>query len=123
MIRRPPRSTRTDTLFPYTTLFRSEQVYSKVCTGCHAAGVLGAPKDGDKAAWGARLKAAGGVDGMLKIAIHGLNAMPPRGGDASLSDDELKGAIEHMLKDAGLSFAPLWKSAAFGRRFQWCDFF
>ncbi|HEY9547534.1 MAG TPA: c-type cytochrome [Solimonas sp.] len=79
-----------------------EQVYSKVCTGCHAAGVLGAPKDGDKAAWGARLKAAGGVDGMLKIAIHGLNAMPPRGGDASLSDDELKGAIEHMLKDAGL---------------------
>src|SRR3546814_4276508 len=99
MIRRPPRSTRTDTLFPYTTLFRSEQVYSKVCTGCHAAGVLGAPKDGDKAAWGARLKAAGGVDGMLKIAIHGLNAMPPRGGDASLSDDELKGAIEHRSEE------------------------
>lgn len=78
-----------------------EQVYTKVCSGCHAAGVLGAPKDGDKAAWGERLKTAGGVDGLLKKAISGLNSMPPRGGDASLSDDELKGAIEKMLKDAG----------------------
>lgn len=79
-----------------------EQVYSKVCTGCHAAGVLGAPKVGDKAAWSERMKTAGGVDGLLKKAISGLNSMPPRGGDASLSDDELKGAIEHMLKQSGL---------------------
>lgn len=79
-----------------------EQVYAKVCTGCHAAGVLGAPKVGDKAAWSARLKSQGGVDGLLKKAISGLNAMPPRGGDASLSDEELKGAIEYMLKQTGL---------------------
>ncbi|NKF22028.1 cytochrome c5 family protein [Solimonas sp. C16B3] len=79
-----------------------EQVYSKVCTGCHAAGVLGAPKVGDKAAWSERLKAQDGVDGLLKKAESGLNAMPPRGGDASLSDDELKGAIEYMLKQTGL---------------------
>ncbi|NGY04914.1 cytochrome c5 family protein [Solimonas terrae] len=79
-----------------------DQVYAKVCTGCHAAGVLGAPKVGDKADWGARLKSQGGVDGLLKKAISGINSMPPRGGDASLSDDEMKGAIEHMLKQTGL---------------------
>src|SRR3546814_2119176 len=40
MIRRPPRSTRTDTLFPYTTLFRSAEPnynYALHCTGCHTA--------------------------------------------------------------------------------------
>jgi cytochrome c5 len=79
-----------------------EQVYAKVCTGCHATGVLNAPKVGDKAAWGERLKAQGGVDGVLQKAISGLNAMPPRGGDASLSDAELKAAIEHMLKETGI---------------------
>ncbi|WP_020650665.1 c-type cytochrome [Solimonas variicoloris] len=79
-----------------------EQVYAKVCTGCHAAGVLNAPKVGDKLAWGERLKAQGGVDGVVQKAISGLNQMPPRGGDASLSDAEIKGAVEFMLKQTGL---------------------
>lgn len=79
-----------------------EQVYSKVCAGCHGSGVLNAPKVGDKGAWGERFKAQGGLDGLVKKAINGLNAMPPRGGDASLSDDEVKGAVEHMLKQTGL---------------------
>ena len=79
-----------------------EEVYAKVCTGCHATGVLNAPKVGDKAAWSERLKAQGGADGLLKKAISGINSMPPRGGDASLSDDEVKGALEHMLKQSGL---------------------
>ena len=79
-----------------------EQVYAKVCTGCHAAGVLNAPKVGDKAAWSERLKAQGGLEGIVKKAISGINNMPPRGGDASLSDDEIKSAVEHMLKQTGL---------------------
>lgn len=79
-----------------------EQVYSKICTGCHAAGVLNAPKVGDKAAWGERAKTQGGLDGLAKKAISGLNAMPPRGGDSSLSDDEVKGAVEYMLKQTGV---------------------
>ncbi|WP_028081581.1 c-type cytochrome [Solimonas soli] len=79
-----------------------EQVYAKICTGCHAAGVLNAPKVGDKAAWGERAKSQGGLDGLTKKAISGLNAMPPRGGDASLSDDEVKGAVEYMLKQTGI---------------------
>lgn len=79
-----------------------EQVYTKICAGCHAAGVLNAPKTGDKAVWSERLKSQGGLEGLTKKAITGINAMPPRGGDTSLSDDEVKGAVEHMLKATGV---------------------
>lgn len=79
-----------------------EQVYTKVCAGCHATGVLAAPKTGDKAAWSARLAKEGGLDGVVKKAISGLNAMPPRGGDTSLSDTEVHDAVAHILKQTGL---------------------
>lgn len=82
---------------PYT----GEQVLTKVCAACHDAGVLGAPKTTDKAAWNARKSAAGGLDGLTKAAIAGKNQMPPRGGDADLSDDEVKAAVEALLKKAG----------------------
>ncbi|TJY58424.1 cytochrome c5 family protein [Sinimarinibacterium sp. CAU 1509] len=79
-----------------------EQVYTKLCAGCHMAGVLAAPKTDDAAAWSARKTAAGGVDGLVNSALHGKNAMPPKGGDPSLSDDEVKAAVEYMLKQSGL---------------------
>ncbi len=79
-----------------------EQVNSKLCAGCHAAGVLAAPKTGDKAAWSARLTAAGGIDGLVTSALQGKNAMPPKGGDPSLSDDEIHAAVEYLLKQGGL---------------------
>jgi len=79
-----------------------EQVVSGTCGACHGSGVLGAPKIGDKAAWGARVKAAGGVDGLVASAAKGKNSMPPRGGNPDLSNDELKAAIEHMLKQTGV---------------------
>lgn len=79
-----------------------EQVVTQVCGACHGAGVLGAPKIGDKAAWGARKSAAGGVDGLAASAIKGKNAMPARGGNPDLSDAEIKGAIEQMLKQTGV---------------------
>lgn len=79
---------------PYT----GEQLVQKVCSGCHATGMLNAPKIGDKAEWNKRLAANGGVNGVLAIAIKGLGNMPPKGGDASLSDAELKAAIELMIK-------------------------
>lgn len=78
---------------PYT----GEQVVTKVCGACHQTGMLGAPKIGDKGEWNKRKGAAGGVDGLVKVAIKGLNQMPPRGGDADLSDDEIKAAIEYIL--------------------------
>lgn len=75
-----------------------EQVVSSVCSACHGSGVLGAPKIGDKAAWGPRLKEAGGVDGLVAVATKGKGSMPPRGGNPDLSNDELKAAIQQMLK-------------------------
>jgi cytochrome c5 len=70
------------------------------CQACHMVGVAGAPKIGNSAEWGAR--AEKGIDGMLQISISGKNAMPPRGTCGDCSDDELKLAIEHMLKESGL---------------------
>ena len=69
-------------------------VYGKVCVACHGTGVANAPKLGDKAAWAPRLEV--GIDGMLKFAIAGKGAMPPRGGNPSLTDAELRAAIEYM---------------------------
>ena len=79
-----------------------DQIVAQVCSACHGTGVLGAPKIGDKAAWSAREKEAGGVDGLLAVASKGKGSMPPRGGSPDLSDVELKSAIEQMLKQTGL---------------------
>ncbi len=73
----------------------AEAVYNAICKACHDAGVAGAPKTGDKAAWAPRI--ATGSAAMLKSVISGKNAMPPRAGDASLSDDELKAAVEYLV--------------------------
>ncbi len=80
----------------------ADQVYATVCSACHSGGLLGAPKVGDKAAWSARKGAAGGVDGLTASAIKGKNSMPARGGNADLGDDEIKAAIELMLKKTGV---------------------
>lgn len=74
------------------------EISAKVCAACHGTGVLNAPKTGDKAEWSKRMAAAGGLDGMVASAIKGKNAMPPRGGDASLSDDEVKAAVQELIK-------------------------
>lgn len=78
-----------------------DEVYATVCGACHESGVLNAPKSSDKAAWATRKAAAGGVDGLTASAIKGKNSMPPRGGNADLSDDEVKAAVEVLLKRAG----------------------
>ena len=73
-----------------------EEVYNTACAACHGTGVLNAPKFRDNASWGERL--AKGIDGLLASAIQGQGQMPARGGVPTLSDDELRGAIEHMLE-------------------------
>lgn len=75
-----------------------EEVFSSVCTTCHTTGVLNAPKL-EKAAWSERVSK--GLDGLLNSAINGLNQMPARGGDPSLSDEEMKSALQYMLAQAG----------------------
>lgn len=70
-------------------------VYNTVCAGCHGAGVMGAPKMGDKGAWAGRI--GQGMATLNSHAINGFKGMPARGGAASLSDDEVKAAVQFMV--------------------------
>jgi cytochrome c5 len=79
----------------------AEEIVKTTCMACHGAGVAGAPKIGDKVEWGKRAKL--GLDAMLKIAIAGKGAMPPRGGLPDLSDYELAQAIVYMANQSGAS--------------------
>lgn len=72
-----------------------EEVYQLACTACHGAGVAGAPKTGDKAAWAPRI--AQGVATLYKHSIEGFKGMPARGGNSSLSDDEVKAAVDYQV--------------------------
>jgi cytochrome c5 len=74
------------------------QVYARGCNACHASGVAGAPKYGDKAAWAARGKA--GVDALVASVIKGKGAMPPKGGQTNASDAEIRAAVEYLLAAA-----------------------
>ena len=76
----------------------AEVVYNTICKACHEAGVAGAPKTGDKAAWAPRI--ATGMATLIKVATEGKNAMPPRGGDATLTDEELKASVEFLVGKA-----------------------
>jgi cytochrome c5 len=70
-------------------------VYDKTCVTCHASGVANAPKLGDKAAWAPRI--ATGMDALVKSVIVGKNAMPPKGGNAALTDVQVKAAVAYMV--------------------------
>lgn len=78
-----------------------EEIVKTTCSACHAAGVAGAPKIGDKAAWGQHGKE--GLDHLVQSAIKGKGAMPPRGGLPDLSDLELARAIVYMANQSGLN--------------------
>ncbi len=72
-----------------------EGVYKAACVACHAAGVAGAPKLGDKAGWSARV--AKGKAVLYTNAIKGINAMPAKGGNTALSDADVKAAVDFLL--------------------------
>jgi cytochrome c5 len=69
-------------------------VYETTCAACHATGAANAPKFGDKAAWAPRIRT--GLAALLKSALNGKNAMPPRGGNSSLADAEVRAAVEYL---------------------------
>jgi cytochrome c5 len=75
-----------------------KSTFDSVCTACHATGVAGAPKLGDKAAWAPRLKA--GKDALYNTALHGKGTMPPKGGNPALSDADVKAAVDYMVDRA-----------------------
>lgn len=69
-------------------------IYEGVCANCHAAGLIGAPKYGDKAQWSARVTK--GKPTLYTHAINGFNAMPAKGG-ADIPDQEVKNAVDYMV--------------------------
>ncbi|MFM9437167.1 cytochrome c5, partial [Janthinobacterium sp. CG_23.3] len=79
-------------------LAKGEKIYGANCLSCHGAGVLGAPKFGDVAAWQPRT--AKGMETLYNSALNGFKMMPPRGGNAVLKDDEMKAAVDYMVSAA-----------------------
>lgn len=77
-----------------------EETYKTACGACHDAGVAGAPKQGDKAAWAPRLKQ--GKDALYKTALQGKpgTAMIAKGGFANLPDADVKAVVDLMLAKA-----------------------
>lgn len=80
-----------------------QEVYDAICAACHGSGALNAPKFDNKADWGSRL--GQGYDTLLKHAIEGIRAMPPRGGASNLSDAEVARAVVYMANSAGANFS------------------
>jgi len=79
-----------------------DKVFAQVCTACHGAGIAGAPKMGDKAAWAARI--AQGADVLHKHALEGFQGkagvMPPKGGRADLPDQSIMNAVDYMVSQS-----------------------
>jgi cytochrome c5 len=78
---------------------KGQGIYMNFCAPCHATGIAGAPKVGDKAAWGSRLKQ--GEKLLVDRAIKGYQGpagfMPARGGNSTLSDAEVADAVAYMV--------------------------
>lgn len=77
---------------------KGKAVYEANCTVCHAAGIAGAPKAGDKAAWAPRLKT--GMEALYATSLKGKGAMPPKGGNLSLADADVKAAVDYLAGTA-----------------------
>ncbi|MBW8756599.1 MAG: cytochrome c5 family protein [Burkholderiales bacterium] len=75
-----------------------QQVFEAQCTTCHTAGLLGAPKFGDAAAWGPRV--AKGYDALLQSALKGKGNMPAQGG-GDFTDFEVGRAVVYMANHGG----------------------
>ena len=73
-------------------------VYNSACIACHAAGIAGAPRVGDKEEWAKR--ADQGFDTLLKHSIEGKGAMPARGGRSDLNDEDIAAAVQYMLDNS-----------------------
>ena len=79
-----------------------QEVYEAACVACHGSGALGAPRFENKGDWNARI--GQGYDTLVKNATEGIRQMPPRGGNAGLTDAEVARAVVYMANAAGASF-------------------
>jgi cytochrome c5 len=94
-----PEAAAPEAAAPAVAAVDGKKIFGNVCSMCHAAGVAGAPKPGDKADWGPRI--AQGKDMLYKHALEGFTGkkgmMPARGGAATLKDEEVKAAVDYMV--------------------------
>lgn len=85
-----------------TAMADGKATYDSACQVCHAAGVAGAPKLGDAAAWKDRI--GQGMDTLVEHSIKGFQGgagmMPPKGGFTNLSDDDVKAAVAYMVENS-----------------------
>lgn len=79
---------------------KGKATYDASCAACHAAGVAGAPKLGDKTAWKDRI--AKGMDKLYEVALKGKPGTPmmPKGGNTALKDDDVKASVDYMVSKA-----------------------
>jgi cytochrome c5 len=80
---------------PATGAADGRKIYETTCIACHGTGVANAPKFGDKKAWAPHLMH--GVEHLHENALKGIRAMPPRGGNLTLSDAEVRAAVDYMV--------------------------
>jgi cytochrome c5 len=73
-----------------------KKAYSGICQSCHLVGVAGAPKLGDVEAWRPRI--AQGMNALYAAVINGKGVMPPKGGAATLSDADIRAAVDYMVE-------------------------
>jgi len=73
-------------------------VYDKVCFACHQTSVANSPKLGDQAAWAPRIKT--GMDSLVQSVLKGKGAMPPKGGNPALSEQEIRAAVDFMVSQS-----------------------
>lgn len=77
---------------------KGKEIYDTKCAVCHANGVAGAPKLGDKEAWAPRI--ATGEEALMTSVINGKNAMPPKGTCMDCSDADLKSAMDYLISNS-----------------------
>lgn len=77
---------------------KAKRIYTASCAACHTTGAAGAPKLGDDAAWAPRIKT--GMETLYTSALKGKNAMPPKGGNAGLPDDDVKAVVDYMVSQS-----------------------
>lgn|GEM_PF-2774841 len=99
---RPPASvveaTQPEESIAPIDLVEGKKTYINACFACHETGAADAPKRGDQAAW--QLRITQGIDTLLSHALNGINAMPPRGGNPTLTEGEIVMAIHYLIFDA-----------------------
>lgn len=83
---------------PALAASKGEETYKKACMSCHAQGMAGSPMVGDKAAWKDRIKT--GKPALYNSALQGKGAMPAKGGQTSLSDADVRAAVDYMISKA-----------------------